>query len=78
MKNTSSTLLTIFGVIFSIIAVISAFGALTSFAERTTHGAGLMFADVEIFIGLTLVFITAGIICFWIAAKIRKSSSAKN
>jgi len=78
MKNTISTLLTIFGVIFSIIAVISAFGALTSLAERSSHGAGLMFADVEIFIGLTLIFLTAGIISFWIAVKIRKYSSEKS
>jgi|WetSurMetagenome_2_1015567.scaffolds.fasta_scaffold86190_2 hypothetical protein len=78
MKKTTSTLLTIFGVLFSIIAVISAFWALTSLAERYSHGAGLMFADVEIFIVLTLIFLTAGIICFWIAAKIRKNSSTKS
>ena len=78
MKKTISTLLTILGILFSIIAVISAFGALTSLAERSKHGAGLMFADVEIFIGLTLIFLTAGIICFWIAAKIRKIASAKS
>jgi hypothetical protein len=78
MKKIISTLLTIFGVLFSIIAVISAFWALTSLAERSTHGAGLMFADVEIFIGLTLIFLTAGIICFWIAAKTRKSTAIKS
>jgi len=78
MKNTISTLLTILGGLFSILTIISTFATLTAFAERSTHGAGLMFADVEIFIGLTLVFLTAGIICFWTASKIRKSSSTKS
>jgi hypothetical protein len=78
MKKTISILLSIFGVLFSILTVVSAFGALTSLAERSTHGAGLMFADVEIFIGLTLIFLTSGIICFWIAAKFRKSQSVKS
>jgi hypothetical protein len=78
MKKIISILLKIFGVLFSIIAVISAFGALTSLAERSAHGAGLMFADVEIFIGLTIIFLTAGIICIWIAVKIKKDSAAKS
>jgi len=78
MKKTISTLLTIFGMFFSILTTVSAFGALTSFAERSTHGTGLMFADVEIFIGLTLICLTAGIMCFGIATKIRKNSSAKS
>jgi len=78
MKKTITTLLTILGILFSIIAVISAFGALTSLAERSEHSAGLMFADVEIFVGITLIFLTAGIICFWIAAKIKKNLTVKS
>jgi hypothetical protein len=78
MKKTISTILIIVGALFSILTVVSAFGALTSLAERLTHGAGLMFADVEILIGLTLIFLTAGIICFWIASKIKKISSTKS
>lgn len=78
MKKIISILLIISGILFSIIAVISAFGALTSLAERSKYGAGLMFADVELFIGLTVIFLTAGIICLWTAAKIKKYSSIKS
>jgi len=65
-------------VLFSIIAIISAVGVLLSLAERSNYGAGLMFADVEIFIGLTLIFLSTGIICFGIAAKIKKDYIAKS
>jgi len=78
MKKTIFTLLIIFGALFSIIALISAVGVLLSLAERSNYGTGLMFADVEIFLGLTIIFLTAGIICIWIAAKIKKDSTAKS
>ena len=78
MKKTIFTLLIIFGLLFSIIALISAVGILLSLAERSNYGAGLLFADVEIFIALALIFLAMAIICFWTALKIRKSSSANN
>jgi len=74
MKKLISILLRIFGVLFSIIAIVSAFAALTSLLERSKHGSGLMFADVEIFTGITIIFLTASIICFWTAVKIKKNS----
>jgi hypothetical protein len=53
------------------ISLVFAFFALSSFLERGKYGSGLMFADAEIFILLTLVFSVLGFVCLWIGKKLK-------
>jgi hypothetical protein len=71
MKKNFSLLLKIPGVLFIVIAVLCAWGALNSFLERLQHGAGLMFADAEIFTILTIVFLILGFIFLWAGKKLK-------
>ncbi|MCU0343313.1 MAG: hypothetical protein MUF28_05775 [Ignavibacterium sp.] len=70
MKKTYSVILKTLGVIFISIAVVFAWACFNSFMERINHGSGLMFADAEIFLVLFLIFLAAGIFCFWIEKKL--------
>ena len=70
MKKSISVILKTFGVIFISIAVLFAWASFNSFMERINHGSGLMFADAEIFLVLMLIFLIAGILCFWIEKKL--------
>ena len=54
MKKTFSILLIIFGVLFTWLTFIAILGKVYSPIERTHHGAGLLFADVETFIALAI------------------------
>jgi succinate dehydrogenase hydrophobic anchor subunit len=75
MKKTISTILKIIAILFLIIALLFAWAAFNSFLERTNHGAGLMFADVEILVFLTLLFLMLSIVLIWISKKIIKTNS---
>jgi cell division protein FtsX len=70
MKKTFSLLLKILGVFFIGIALLCAWGALNAFVERAQHGAGLMFADAEIFLLLTIMFLLLGVVCVWTGKKL--------
>jgi cell division protein FtsX len=70
MKKSISVLLKTLGVIFISLAAISGWASFNSFIERINHGSGLMFADAEIFTILFLIFLVAGIFCFWIEKKL--------
>jgi sorbitol-specific phosphotransferase system component IIC len=72
MKKTIASILTITGFISFLISLMSAYYAITSFIERARYGPGLFFADVEIFVAITLFFIVAGSFCLWISHRIRK------
>lgn len=71
MKKIFLLLLKILGVLFISIAILCAWGALNSFLERSQHGAGLMFADAEIFSLLTVVFLIIGLVCLLVRKKIK-------
>ena len=71
MKKIFLLLLKILGVLFISIAILCAWGALNSFLERSQHGAGLMFADAEIFSLLTVVFLIIGLVCLLVRNKIK-------
>ena len=71
MKKSFASLLTIFGFIFLLVALMSGFYAVSSFIERLKAGRGVMFADVEIFTVLTILFIITGILCLWISNRIK-------
>jgi len=73
MKKSISVILKTFGVIFISFAVLFALASFNSFMERINHGAGLMFADAEIFLVLMLIFLIAGIFLFWIERKFYKT-----
>lgn len=69
--------LIIFGVLFSVLTIVATFGVVSAYIERTQHGAGLMFADVEILAGLAIIFLLISIICFWSASKFKKAATQK-
>jgi len=71
MKKIFALLLKILGVLFVGIALLCAWGTLNAFVERAQHGAGLMFADAEIFLLLTIVFLLLGVVCIWIGTKLK-------
>ena len=71
MKKTFSLFLKISGILFIGIALLCAWGALNAYLERSQHGAGLMFADAEVFLLLTVVFLLLGFISLWIRKKIK-------
>jgi hypothetical protein len=71
MKKTFSLLLKIFGFLFICAALLGTLGTVNAYIERAQHGAGLMFADAEIFILLTLVFSVLGFVCLWIGKKLK-------
>lgn len=72
MKKTFSLMLKISGIISFMISLVFAFFALSSFLEREKYGSGLMFADGEIFLILTLAFLLIGVLCFLIGKKLLK------
>lgn len=71
MKKTFSLILKISGILFSGIALLCALGALNAYLTRAQHGAGLMFADAEIFLLLTITFLLLGIVCLWVGKKLK-------
>jgi len=71
MKKTFSVILKTLGVIFISVAVVFAWACFNSFMERINHGSGIMFADAEIFLVLTFIFLFIGVVCFWIERKIK-------
>lgn len=73
MKKTISLLVIIPGILFIILALISGMSALSAYLERAEHGAGLMFADAEIFLFITIAFLCLGLMCLWIGKKLKQS-----
>jgi cell division protein FtsX len=71
MKKTYSVILKTLAVIFISVGVVFAWACFNSFVERINHGSGIMFADAEIFLVLTLFFLFIGVVCFWIERKIK-------
>ncbi len=72
MKKSISAILKTLGVILIGIALVFGWASFNSFIERINNGAGLMFADAEIFLVLMLFFLFIGVVCFWILRKIKK------
>lgn len=66
MKKSFSVILKTIAVLFLTIAGLFAWAALNSLVERLNHGSGLLFADVELFTLLFLIFLATGIFCFYI------------
>ena len=75
MKKIISALLKTLGVIFISLALVMGWASFNSFIERINNGSGLMFADAEIFLVLTLFFLFIGIVCFGIERKLKKTDS---
>jgi hypothetical protein len=72
MKKIFSLILKVLGFVFISAALLGAFGTASAYIARAKHGTGLLFADAEIFILLTVVFTMLGITSFWIGEKIKK------
>ena len=77
MKKTFTSLLTIIGFIFLLVALMSGFYAVSAIVERLQQGSGLLFADVEIFTIITILFIVLGILCLWNSNRIKKQLPKK-
>ena len=71
IKKFFSLILKVLGFLFICTALLGAWGAVNAYIARAQHGAGLMFADAEIFILLTFVFSVLGFVCLWIGKKIK-------
>jgi len=70
MKKIFSIILKVLGFLFISAALLGAWGAVNAYITRAEHGAGLMFADAEIFILLTIVFSLLGFASLLIGKKI--------
>jgi len=77
MKKTFASILSIIGFIFLLVSGMSGFYAVSALIDRLRHGSGLLFADVEIFIMLTILFIILGLICLWVSNRIKKQLPKK-
>ena len=71
IKKFLSLILKVLGFLFISTALLGAWGAVNVYIERAKHGAGIMFADAEIFVLLTLVFSVLGFVCLWIGKKLK-------
>jgi len=69
MEKTFSLILKISSIISFIISLVFAFFTLSSFLERGKYGSGLLFADAEIFLILTIIFLLVGLVFIWLAKK---------
>jgi hypothetical protein len=78
MSKIISTVLKVVSILCFVLALLSAGGLFFSFIERQKYGAGLMFADVEIFLFLTLFFLVTGFLLFWIGKKVKSKVSTDN
>jgi len=77
MKKTFASILAILGFIFFLIAIMSAYYGITSYFERSNNGNGLSFSAVEIYAGLTLIFILIGFLFIRISNRLKKSLPPK-
>jgi hypothetical protein len=71
IKKFFSLILKVLGFLFISTALLGAWGAVNAYIERAQHGAGIMFADAEIFVLLALVFSVLGFVCLWIGKKLK-------
>lgn len=71
MKKTFSLILKFFGILFIGISLLCAWATFSAYLERSQHGAGLMFADAEIILLLTVAFLLPGIVCLWIKKRLK-------
>lgn len=73
MRKTLASVLTIVGIISLLVSLMSAYYAVISFIERSKYGSGLLFADVEIFSAITIIFIVIGSFSLWISYRVKKN-----
>lgn len=78
MRKTLVSILTLLGAVSLLVSLMSAYYAVISFLERSNNGAGLMWADVEIFSAITIFFIIVGSAALWISYRIKKRPPPEN
>ncbi len=69
--------MSILGFIFLLVAIMSGFYAVSAIIERLNAGHGILFADVEIFTMITVLFIVLGVFSLWISHKMKKQLPKK-
>lgn len=74
MKFKSVVVLNIFGVLSLLIALVFGILSLSAYLERTKYGSGLMFAGVEFFGLIAIIFLLFGFVFLFISRKIKKSN----
>ncbi len=72
MKQIFSSGLLIVGGVLLLISALAGILALSAFIQRTTHGAGLLFADVEIFVLVAFATLIFGVVMIVIGRKIKR------
>ena len=75
VKSIFASALLFLGIFLILIALISAYFFLMSFIERQGNGSGLLFADVEIFGLVTIIFTIIGAAIIFISRKILRLKS---
>jgi len=73
MKRMISIGLWIVGGLLLLIALVSGGVSVLSLVERSQHGPGLMFADVEIFGSIALIAVVLGVATFFAAKRLSTS-----
>ena len=72
MKQIFSSGLLIVGGVLLLISALTGILALSAFIQRTAHGAGLLFADVEIFVLVAFATLIFGVVMIVIGRKIKR------
>jgi len=75
VKSIFASALLFLGIFLILVALISGYFFLMSFIERQRHGSGPLFADVEIFGLLTIIFTIMGTAIIFISRKILRFKS---
>lgn len=72
MKTIFGSGLFIVGGVLLIISALAGILGLSSFIQRKTHGAGLLFADVEIFVLVAFTTLIFGVVMIVMGRKIKR------
>ena len=76
LSSAFSTILALIGSVLLLISLFSGAASIQSLIERQQHGAGPLFADVELFGFVALICAVAGGLAFFGARKLSKRKQA--
>ena len=66
----------LFGIISLFFTVLFAFLTLSALMDRINNGPGIMFADVELLLIITILFLLLSIIIFFTAKRIKNGNQS--
>ena len=77
-KSFLNSILLSIGIFFILLTLISVYFLLTSFIERQNHGSGLLFADVELFAFMAILFGIFGFSSIYFSKRISRKNQKEN